>query len=374
MPLEIDIAIIGAGVVGLAIAAEVALAGKDVVVLEKNRTFGLETSSRNSQVIHAGIPYSTNSLKAKLCVAGRILLYELCAKHNLAYRKLGKVISAVREDEIGEIERLYEQGRTNGVEDLKLLSRSELKKLEPNVEGMAALFSPSTGILDVHALMQFFYGQAREKGVKFVFDSEVIGVEKAGAKYRVEVREHQEVSSFTTRVLINSAGLNSDKVAELAGINTAQVGYRLHYCKGEYFSVNSKKAGLIRRLVYPAPERTGLGIHAGFDIEGKMRLGPNTRYIEEMDYVVDEAQKEAFYHSVKGFLPFIELEDLEPDFAGVRPKLQGPEDNFRDFVIAYEDKRGLPGLINLIGMESPGLTASPAIARHVGGMVKEFLN
>lgn len=374
MPSEIDIAIVGAGVVGLAIASAVALEGKDVFVFERNRTFGLETSSRNSQVIHAGIHYPANSLKAKLCVKGRVLLYELCEKHNLAYQKLGKVIIAVREDEIGVMEKLYEQGKRNGVEDLKLLSRNELKKLEPNVEGIAGLFSPSSGILDSHALMKFFYEKAKEKGVKFVFNSEVTGIKRTGVKYKVKIRERQGISSFITRILINSAGLNSDKVAGLAGIDIAQAGYQLHFCKGEYFGVNSKKRNLIRRLIYPTPEQAGLGIHANLDLEGKMRLGPNIRYTKELDYGVDESQKGVFYQFVKGFLPFLELEDLEPDFAGIRPKLQGPGEGFRDFVIAHEDKRGLPGLINLIGIESPGLTASPAIAGHVGEIVKEFLN
>ena len=374
MSLGTDIVIIGAGVVGLAIAAEVALRGKDVCVFEKNHTFGLETSSRNSQVIHAGIHYPTNSLKAKLCVEGRISLYELCERHSLAYRKRGKVIIATREDEVGEIERLCEQGKRNGVEDLDILSRNELKRLEPNVEGIAGLFSPSTGILDSYALTKFFYVNAKEKGVKCIFNAEVIGIEKAGAKYRLKIREREGISTLTTLVLINSAGLNSHKVAELAGIDIAQADYRLHYCKGEYFGVNSKKRSLIGRLIYPVPEQAGLGTHANLDLEGKLRLGPGIRYTEEIDYGVDEAQREVFYQSVKGFLPFLELDDLEPDFAGIRPKLQGPGEDFRDFVIAHEDKKGLPGLINLIGIESPGLTASPAIARHVGQMVKEFLS
>ena len=228
MPLEIDIAIIGAGVVGLGIAAEVAQEGKGVFVFEKNRTFGIETSSRNSQIIHTGIYYPPNSLKAKLCAEGRVLLYELCEKHSLAYRKLGKVIIAVKQDELRVMERLYEQGKRNGVEDLKLLSRNELKKLEPNVEGIAGLFSPSTGILDSYALMRFLYRNTKEKGVKFIFNSEVIGIEEAGTKHRVKIREREGSSSFTALILINSAGLNSDKVAELAGIDIAQAGYKLH--------------------------------------------------------------------------------------------------------------------------------------------------
>jgi len=374
MPLEIDITIIGAGVIGLAIAVEVAQEGKEVFVFDKNQTFGLETSSRNSQIIHTGIYYPTNSLKAKLCVEGKNLLYELCEGHGIGYKKLGKVIVAVNENEVKEVERIYEQGRRNGVKDLTLLSRKELKKLEPNVEGIAGLLSPSTGILDSYALMRFFYRNAKERGVKFVFNSEVIGIEKTGTKYRIKTRDREGISSFTTPILINCAGLNSHKIAELIRIDIAQAGYKLHYCKGEYWSVNSKKRSFITRLIYPAPEQAGLGIHITLDLEGKMRLGPNVRYTEEIDYRVDETQKRVFYESVKRFLPFLELEDLEPDFAGVRPKLQGPEEVFRDFVIAHEDKKGLPGLINLIGIESPGLTASPAIARYVARMVKELFH
>lgn len=374
MLTEIDVAIIGAGVIGLATANEIAQRKKGVFVLEKNHNFGLETSSRNSEVIHAGIYNPEDSLKTTLCLEGKNLLYELCERHDIAYKKLGKIIVAASEDEITQLEKLYEQGRKNGVEDLTLLSRTELKKLEPNIEARAALLSPSSGILDSHTLLKFFHSQAREKGVHFVFNTEVIGIEKVGTRYKLQMRDREGISAFTSRMVINAAGLNSDRIAQLAGIDIAKAGYKLHYCKGEYFSLSSKYRHLISRLIYPTPEQAGHGIHVTLGLNGRVRLGPNARYVEAMDYGVDETQRQAFYNSAKRFLPFIKVEDLEPEFAGMRPKLQGPNEAFRDFIISHEEKAGFPGLINLIGIESPGLTAAPAIARYVRGIVDEFLH
>jgi len=374
MLVEIDVAIIGAGVIGLATAREIAQEKKGVFVFEKNRTFGLETSSRNSEVIHAGIYYPEDSLKAKLCVEGKSLLYKLCDKHNIAYKKTGKIIVAADENEISCLEELYEQGRKNGVDDLVLLSRTELKKLEPNIEARAGLLSPSSGILDSYTLLKFLYSQAREKGARFVFDTEVIGIERAGAKYKVQIKDRDGISAFVAHVVVNCAGLNSDKIAQLAGIDIAKAGYKLHYCKGEYFSLSSKYRNLVVRLIYPVPEQAGHGIHLRQGLDGRVLLGPSARYVEAIDYAVDETQKQAFYDSAKRFLPLVELEDLAPESAGIRPKLQGPGEAFRDFVIAREEKESLPSLINLIGIESPGLTASPAIARYVGRMVDELFD
>ena len=373
MLIKIDVAVIGAGVIGLAIAWEIAQRKKDVFVLEKNHTFGLETSSRQSEVIHAGIYHPEHSLRTKLCIKGRSLLYKLCDRHDIAYKKLGKIIVAANENGITQLEKLYEQGRRNGIEDLMLLSRTELKRLEPNIEARAGLLSPSSGILDSYSLQKYFYSQAREKGAEFVFNTQIIGIEKAGTGYKVQIRDREGISDFVARVVINSAGLNSDKIAQFAGIDTAKANYRLHYCKGEYFSLSSKYRNLMSRLIYPTPEQAGLGIHVTLGLDGQVRLGPNARYVETIDYGVDETQKEAFYNSAKKFLPMIELRDLAPEFAGIRPKLQASGEAFRDFIIAHEEQAGFPGLINLIGIESPGLTASPAIAQYVGRMVKELL-
>jgi len=374
MLAEIDVVIIGAGVIGLASALEIAQGKEGIFVFEKNRTFGLETSSRNSEVIHAGIYYPEDSFKAKLCVEGKSLLYKLCEKNNIAYKKSGKIIVAVDEDEIRWLDILYEQGRRNGVEDLTLLSRTELKKLEPNVEARAGILSPSSGILDSHALLKLLYSQAREKGAQFVFDTEVVGIERMGDKYRVDIRDREGISAVISRVVINAAGLKSDEIAQLAGIDIVKAGYKLHYCKGEYFSLDSKYRNLVSRLIYPAPEQAGQGIHWRRGLDGRVLLGPSANYVEAIDYSVDETHKQYFYNSAKRFLPFIELEDLAPESAGIRPKLQGPGEGFRDFIIIHEEKKGFPGLINLIGIESPGLTAAPAIARYVGRMVYEFFD
>ena len=370
-----DITIIGAGVIGLAIAARVANEKRDVYVLEKNSTFGQETSSRQSEVIHSGIYYPKDSLKARLCVEGKTLLYELCERHQIAHKRLGKIIVATDESEIEQLKVLLDRGVINGVTGLKMLSGPELGKLEPNMRGVAALFSPSTGIIDSYALMRYFLGKAKNSGARIVYKTKVVGIERVGSEYRVVVRNGMESFSFMTRVLINCAGLESDKVAKLAGIDVGKADYKLHYCKGEYFSLASSKAKLVRHLIYPVPQidGAGLGIHVTLSLEGRVRLGPNARYVDEIDYAVDSSQKKGFYESVRKFLPFIEYDDLEPEMAGIRPKLQGPGEDFRDFIIRDEYEKGLPGLINLVGIESPGLTASPAIADYVGSIVDKAL-
>ncbi len=376
MKFKADITIIGAGVVGLAIAAQLARRDRVVFVLEKNERFGQETSSRHSGVIHSGIYYPAGSLKAKLCVEGNRLLYELCRKHGIGHRKLGKLIVATSDEETGQLQELKAKGQRNGATGLKIISRSELKKLEPNVEGVAALLSPSTGIIDSHALMEYFAARAKENGAEVAYRKNVVGLEKVSAGYKVTVEENDKGKfSFTTHILINCAGLYCDKIAGLAGIDIDRAGYRLHYCKGEYFTVGNGKNRLVKRLIYPVPEvkDTGLGVHVTLDLEGRMRLGPNTEYVDGIDYSVDSRHKDSFYDAAKGMFPFIEYADLEPEMAGIRPKLQGPGEDVRDFVIRDETDKGLPGFIDLIGIESPGLTSSPAIGKYVAALVKSLL-
>lgn len=373
MPNEIDVCIIGAGVVGLAIAAELAKPDRRVYIIERNRTFGLETSSHNSEVIHAGIYYPENSLKARFCVEGNPRLYQLCDTYKIGYRRLGKIIVAADGEETIEVERLYRQGLQNGVNDLRLVTREEIKRLEPKVEAVAGLLSPSTGILDSWGLMKSYLGRARENGAEFVSHAEVTGITKIGNGYRVNVREQNGPTSFSATVVINSAGLFCDKIAALAGIDTEKAGYHIFYCKGEYFAIDPRVGHLVDRLIYPVPEQAGKGIHISVNLEGHMKLGPNVKYIDVIDYNVDEADKVNFYKAAHKYLPAIEMEHLSPDFAGVRPKLQAPGEGFRDFVIRDETDRGLPGFINLIGIESPGLTSSPAIAEYVARLVKNNL-
>jgi len=370
-----DITIIGAGVVGLAIAAQVASKDREVYVLEKNETFGLEISSRQSGVIHSGIYYPESSLKAKMCVAGNRTLYELCERYDIGHRRVGKLIVATSDEEAGELQTLLERGRRNGTEGLRILSKREIKELEPNIEGVAAILSPSTGIIDSHGLMKYFIAKAKDEGGQIVYQTKVVGIEKIADGYKVTIQDSTGESSFTTKILINCAGLHSDKVAGLAGIDIAKAGYKLHYCKGEYFSIKSSRSTLVKRLIYPVPppKITGVGIHITFDLEGRMRLGPSIQYVGSIDYAVDNQHKQLFYDSVRRFLPFIEYDDLEPEMAGIRPKLQEPGGDVKDFVIRDESDKGLPRFINLIGIESPGLMASPAIANYVWGLIKRYL-
>lgn len=367
---EVEITIIGAGVVGLTIAAELAKTG-EVYVLEKNETFGQETSSRTSEVIHAGIYYPPSSLKAKLCIEGNAMLYELCEGRGIGFKKLGKLVVATEDEEIKELEGLLENGQKNGI-NLEFLSKDGVKKLEPKVNALAAIFSPSTGIVDSYGLMKYSLGAAKDNNAKVVYKAKVIGIEKSSNKYKVTVEDSAENFSFLTNVLINSAGLNSARIAEVAGIDIVKAGYELHYCKGEYFSTSQ---ALTKRLIYPVPRPNEgvLGIHVTPDLEGRIKLGPNAYYVDKIDYKVDEKDKREFYDSAKKLLPSVEYDDLEPDFAGIRPRLQGEGEDFRDFVIRHEHDKGLEGFINLIGIESPGLTASPAIGRFVKGMVDELL-
>ena len=369
------VTVVGAGVIGLAVAAQVAGEGREVYILEKNETFGTETSSRNSETIHAGIYYPEGSLKAKMCVAGNALLYDICRRFGIAGKRTGKLIVAIRDQEVEKLEALLEQGKKNGVEDLKMISKKEMKAIEPNVKAEAAIFSPATGVIDSYGLMRYFVNRAGEKGAGIAFKSKVIGIEQLHGGYQVVVEGGSGLFSFRTDLLVNCAGLYSDRIAQLAGIDVNGAGYNLHYCKGEYFSVSNNKNSMVKRLIYPAPDSGtgGVGIHTVMDVEGRMRLGPNARYVDEIDYRVDSLQKEYFYSSVKRFLPFLEFDDLEPEMAGIRPKLQGPGEGFRDFIIKHEEERGLPGFINLIGIESPGLTCAPAIANHVADMVDDIL-
>ncbi len=372
MLIETEIVIIGAGVVGLAIAAELAERGRQVFVFERNQTFGQETSSRNSEVIHAGIYYPGNSLKAELCIEGRNRLYEICTRNHIPHRKTGKLILAVDDAEIPALERLFNQGISNGVSDLRMISSRDISRIEPNITGKAAILSPSTGIVDVHALMQFFCRKSIDCGADILFQSEVAGIEPTGNRWRITVSDWEGISEVFSEIVINSAGLQSQNVALLAGIERAD--YRIHFCKGEYFGINPRWRGSIERLVYPVPEQSGLGIHATISLDRMLKLGPNTCYVDQIDYQVDPSHATEFLQHARRFLPFLEPGDISPDFAGVRPRLQGPGQPFRDFIIDHKGQTSYRGLINLIGIESPGLTAAPAIGRYVADIITRDLS
>jgi L-2-hydroxyglutarate oxidase LhgO len=368
-----DITIIGAGVTGLAIASQVTRGNRDVYLLEKNETFGQEQSSRSSEVIHAGIYYERDSLKAKMCVEGNGLLYGLCEKNGIAHRKCGKIIVATNDIEAKELVKLYGRGKDNGV-PLEMVSTQEVRQLQPDIKGIAAIFSPTTGVVDSFALMKYFLGKARDNGISVAYRTKVIGIEEVSGGYKVRVEDDASDFSFTTRVLVNCAGLHSDKIAEMAGINIDEADYRLHWCKGEYYSVSGGNNKIVSRLIYPVPMGISVGVHVCLDVNWRLRLGPLFYYVDEIGYGIDDSAKRAFLDSsIMKALPFIGPLDLEPETSGIMAMLQGEGEGFRDFVIRHEGDKGLPGFINLIGIESPGLTSSPAIARYVGLLVNEIL-
>lgn len=370
--MDVDITIIGAGVVGLAIAQEVSEWNKNVYLLEKHLTFGQETSSRNSEVIHAGIYYTKDSLKSKLCVEGKWLIYDFCRKYDIPYNNCGKLIVATSEEEIKIIEGIRQTAIKNGVVDLEVFDKDQISGLEPHIFALKALFSPSTGIVDSHSLMKQYETNAINNGCNVVYGSEVKAVRKIDNGYEITMLDSDNKDySFTSRLVINSAGLTADKISEMVGIEDDKL--RIQFCKGEYFRLNPPKNRLIKRLVYPVPHRNmeGIGIHVTIDMAGGVKLGPDVKYLDknEYDYKLTPSKQKAFFDSAKKFLPFIDFDDLSPEMAGIRPKIQKPGEPLRDFYIKEESERGYPGFINLIGMESPGLTSSLAIAKYVNSLL-----
>lgn len=374
---NVDILVIGAGVIGLAVASELAKKDCNLYVVEKNSSFGQETSSRNSEVIHAGIYYPKGSLKSLTCLEGNKLLYEFCEKENIPHKRIGKLIVAKDFSEQRQVEKLFKHALSCGVEDLELLEGEQIKGLEPNIKACLAIYSISTGIIDSHCLMSCLAAKIKSNGGQIVYDSCVEGILKEEDGFCVEIIDSsKEAIRVKAKIVINSAGLNSDKVAQMAGIKDDS--YNLKFCKGEYFRVSMQKSKLVSRLIYPVPDKNGrdLGIHFTPDLTGSARLGPDAFYLPQniLDYSVDRNKRGLFYQQTKDFLPFISEEDLTEDTTGIRPKLQGPNDSFRDFIVKHETDRGLDGFINLVGIESPGLTASLSIARLVKKEIQRFLN
>ncbi len=370
---KVDIAIIGAGVVGLSIGAELSGEGREIIVVERHDGFGREASSRNSEVIHAGIYYDRDSLKARFCLEGRHALYELCPRVGIPFKKIGKLIIAVVGNDLPIIEKLKERAETNGVEGLRFLSREEVMAMEPNVRAEGGLFSPETGIIDSHALMSYLEKKA-SPDTTFAYNCELVSLEKKEEGYLVGIRDADgEGYEFLSRIVINAAGLGAEKVAALAGIDTSGAGYTIYPCKGEYFRVWGGEKERTNRLVYPPPTGISLGLHTVVDLQGGMKIGPNAFYVDEIDYTVEEEHLDEFFEGARGYMPDLNRENLSPDMAGIRAKLFRKGEKERDFVIRHEEDRGLPGLINLLGIESPGLTASPAIGRYVSKMVDDIL-
>ncbi len=366
---QVEIAVIGAGVVGLAVAHALSGHFQGIIVLEQHSSFGQETSSRNSEVIHSGIYYPPESLKTKLCIRGRRCLYEFCSRHKVPFHKLGKLLVATNACEQAVLQKLVENASACGIENVRSLSRSEVLSQEPSLRVRAAVLFEETGIVDSHALMNCLLALARSRGVDFSFSVKVVGIAHENNRYRVTVQEpNGERFSFLSNWVINCAGLNAPSVDEFL-VAGNQKKYRLYPCKGQYFRIMHPEKFGIRHLVYPPPTAVSLGIHLTPDLAGGLRLGPDAQYVTAIDYAVRESDKTLFFESARTYLPDLSIQDLVPDIAGIRPKLQGPDDQFQDFIVKEESPRGLPRLINLIGIESPGLTASLALGEYVREVV-----
>ncbi|HUL83843.1 MAG TPA: NAD(P)/FAD-dependent oxidoreductase [Gammaproteobacteria bacterium] len=368
----VDSVVIGAGVVGLAIARELALAGREVVVLEKNRAIGEETSARNSEVIHGGIYYPTGSLKARLCVDGRRRLYAYCAEKGIAHRRCGKVIVAAHEAQRAKLEALRRTAESNGVADLAWLDAREIAAFEPEVRAVAGLWSPSTGIVDSHALMLALLGDLEAAGGSLALRARVTAGGQDGEVVRLACDVDGDATELRARVVVNAGGLHALDVARLLALPGPPLP-EPRYAKGNYFVCHGKSP--FAHLVYPVPEDGGLGIHATLDLAGRTRFGPNVQWLPagtravDLDYAVDPRLAATFYGAIRTYWPGIPDGSLEPAYAGVRPKISGPGEPAADFAIRSLVAPGLPRVVQLFGIESPGLTASLAIAAHVAALV-----
>ncbi|GIW06218.1 MAG: dehydrogenase [Dehalococcoidia bacterium] len=385
--MDADVVIVGAGVVGLAVAVAVARADRTVFVLERATTFGTGTSSRNSEVVHSGIYYPPGSLKARLCVEGNRRLRALAEEGRFAFLACGKLVVAVEPAEIPTLEGLLAVGRANGVEGLELIGAADVPRFEPHVRAVAALVVPSTGVVDSHGLLRDLVGRARDGGALMVYGCRVDAAEPMAGGYRLHVGYLAGGGdTLTARLVVNAAGLDADLVAALPGLDVDAAGYRQEWVKGNYAEVGNGKQRLISRPIYPAPVYhgvragagqaafSGLGVHATRGVDGRVRLGPDVEYLSgrSEQYGVRRGTAESFYESARRFLPFLEPDDVTPESAGIRPRLAAAREAFADFVIAEESARGLPGWINLVGIESPGLTCALPIADEVARLVGEL--
>jgi L-2-hydroxyglutarate oxidase LhgO len=360
---EVDCVVIGAGVIGLACARRIAHSRREVLILEGEGDIGSGVSARNSEVIHAGIYYPTGSLKARLCVAGRDQLYAYCAVHGVTARKVGKLVVATASDQIPALHKLMEQAEANGVDDLKLLSADEAKRMEPQLSCVAAFHSPSTGIIDAHGLMLSLLGEAEARGAALARHAPVErGWLEDDGRVTLQVGGVDPMH-VTTRLLVNAAGLGAQRIAGNLQGYPADCIPPLHYAKGNYFSLSGPSP--FARLIYPMPEAAGLGVHLTLDLAGQARFGPDVEWIDRVDYNVDPRRGDAFYAAIRTYWPQLRDGALQPAYAGIRPKIQAPGAPAADFRIDGPEVHGLPGQAHLYGIESPGLTSSLAIADEV---------
>lgn len=372
--MDYEIVIIGGGVIGLAIAAKLSHSSKSILLVERHASFGNETSSRNSEVIHAGIYYPPNSLKAELCSIGNRAIYDRCQKFRIPYKQTGKYIVAVTKDELEELEKIKLNANSIGAKEVDFAKIETLRKEEPNVIAEGALWSPMTGIVDSHVMMESFLAEAKENGVDIAWRHNFEGAVRIEGGYEITFSTEDGVEfPIKAEKVVNSAGLRSDIVAREFGIDIDEAQYRLNYVKGNYFRIKSSKKHLVNHLIYPVPAKNmpGLGIHVTLDLNGEIRLGPDVEYMDdkEQDYSINENLASKFYDAASSYLKGLEPDDVYPDYSGIRPKLQKKGEAVRDFVISEESSKGFPGLVNLIGIESPGLTCSIPIAEKVAKML-----
>ncbi|MCZ4322743.1 NAD(P)/FAD-dependent oxidoreductase [Pseudomonas anguilliseptica] len=360
---SIDTLIIGAGALGLACAARLARPEQSTLIVEAESLIGSHTSSRNSEVIHAGIYYAPGSLKAELCLEGRERLYAWCNSHQVAHRRLGKLLVAVESAEIAKLEQLQCNAQACGVHDLQPIEQNRLHELEPAVRGVCALLSPSTGIIDSHAYLQSLLAAAEQRGAQLVLHTRVEQLEASGDGWIAHGQSNDEPFQLQAQRVINAGGLFAQQLAShTPGLTDVP---QLHLCQGRYFSYSGRSP--FQHLIYPMPEANtaGLGIHATLDLGGQLRFGPDTHYLTQIDYQVEESLREPFADAIRRYFPAIDSTRLVPGYSGIRPKLAGPGEPAADFIIQTPNDHGLPGLVNLFGIESPGLTASLAIAERV---------
>ncbi len=362
---QVDCVVIGAGVVGLAVARALALAGREVIVLEAADAIGTGTSSRNSEVIHAGIYYAPGSLKARLCVQGKALLYDYCESRGIGHRRCGKLIVATSEAQVAQLAGIIAKAAANGVNDLVLLSRQDALALEPQLDCVAAVHSPSTGIVDSHALMLALQGDLEGAGGLIVLNTPLAHVEIK--QYAINIIAN-DGTGLQAKTVVNAAGLNAVALARrFAGLDPTSIPHA-YFAKGNYFTLAGRSP--FNRLIYPVPEAAGLGVHLTIDLGGQAKFGPDVQWVDSMeDLVVDPARGDAFYSEVRKYWPALKDGSLNPGYAGIRPKINAPQEVARDFVIQGPADHGVEGLVNLFGIESPGLTSSLAIGDHVARLL-----
>ena len=358
---DVECVVIGAGVVGLAVARSLAMAGREVVILEAEEAIGTHTSSRNSEVIHAGIYYPKGSLKARSCVAGRHLLYAYCATHGVPHRRCGKLIVATNAEQVLELKGIQKKAHENGVTDVVEIPVAEAIRMEPALHCIAALHSPSTGIIDSHALMLAFLGDAEAAGAMLALKSPLENALISGKGFELQIGE----TRIRAKILINSAGLRAPSIARLIeGFPPDRIPLEF-YAKGNYYSLAGRPP--FSRLIYPVPEPGGLGVHVTLDLAGQTRFGPDVEWVERISYEVDPRRAERFYAAIRRYWPALPDGALAPGYAGIRPKISGPQEPAADFLVQGPTEHGVPGLVNLFGIESPGLTASLSLAASVSG-------